>query len=615
MVRDQPISSTGSNRSRTWLRVLLVLGLFGLNPLLAADVTATLNPTSVPAGEGAQLTIQILNGEPTALTAPEVPGLILDGPGEGRQISIVNGVRTSVMTLSYAVGSMTAGEYNIPPFKVTVDGAIVETPALKLTVIPSAAQTPAGLGQGGGKVPGGTPQPRSAAEENYGFLTVEFVNKQRRHAWVGEIAPVLIKAWLPADSRATLNSPLQPAGSSFTLHNLRQHPRQEREENNGKRYLTVSWFGGLSATKAGSYPPDLSMKVTIQVPDSSGKSRSARDLFGRQIQPMAQKEVELRSKTSRDAYLEIRPLPLEGKPGDFGGAVGKFSFGRKNIPVQWKTGEPQQIGVEVTGEGNFNLLRQPTLKSGKAWKFYEGQSSFAAGDAASFSGTTTWHFSQVPRQSGTQQVSLNVSYFDPDEATYQTIATEPQTIEVTGPDLPPEPAVASSPASSNAAPPPPALAPQRTREGMASRLTPFAWRRSFRTLGGALSLAVAAGLLYQFLQSRWKDPQRLASAAAEKALRRAMQEAETQAARGDVPGFFAAARRALQVRLGTLWQQPAPAITLADVTGRLPAESPVISFFREADRQEFCRQDAMPREELPIWRNRLEDALRTAQSS
>ena len=392
----------------TGILAFLMLALFTLATLRAAEVTATLSSPSVPAGEGAQLSIKIINGEVTALTAPEVPGLILNGPNQGRQVSIVNGVRTSAMSLTYVVGSLAAGEYDIPPFRLTVDGAEVQTQAFKLSVTPSAAQAPAGLGTRGAASPPAAPNP-TAGEESLGFLTVEFVSQKRQHAWVGEIAPVLIKAWLPAESRVSLTTPLQPKGSSFTLHNLSPQPRQEMEEHNGKRYLVVSWFGGLSATKAGSYPPDLSMKINIQVPDPAGQGQRGRDFFGRLIQPMIQKEVELRSKTDESAYLEIRALPVEGRPESFSGAVGKFAFGRSNIPAQWKTGEPQQIATEVAGEGNFNLLLQPTLKADKDWKSYGGQSSFAPRDAASFSGTTTYRFSQVPRQAGSQQVGLNLS--------------------------------------------------------------------------------------------------------------------------------------------------------------------------------------------------------------
>ncbi len=585
----------------------------GTGRLTAAEVTATLSPDTVPAGEGAQLSIRITNGGVTAAAPPDVTGVIFNGPNQNRQISIVNGVRTSSMTLTWVVGSMTAGTYEIPPITLTVDGAPVQTQAFKLTVTPSANQAPPGLPQGG------TGTPKSAApaagEENFGFLTVEFAGKDRTHAWVGEIAPVRIKAWLPEDVRVSLNAPLQPTGSSFTLHNVSDRPQQDSEVLNGKRYTTVTWFGSLSFTKAGTYPPDLSMKINVQVPDPNSRRRSTGDPFFDQMlgRSMIQKEVLLRSKTDESAHLEIRALPTAGRPVDFEGAVGKFHFGRSQIPAQWTTGEPQRIACEVEGEGNFTLLAQPRLVSGKDWKSYGGQSKFAPKDAASFSGTTTFQFNQVPRQAGSQDVHLTFSYFDPDSASYQTASSPPQTVQVAGTDLPPEPeATAPAPAAGTAPPPPPSLAAQHTWQGFSSSLTPLAWRPGFRGFLTIILLTLAAGALTRFLRTRLGDPQRLAHAAQQKALRLAMAEASSYAARGDVPGFFGAARRALQHRLSPVWQRPASAITLTDVAQRLPADSPIVSIFHEADRQEFNPVPTLRAEELPAWRNRLEQALALA---
>ena len=478
----------------TWL-----LTLFSLTtPLTAAEVTATLQPESVPAGQGATLTIRIVNGDVTALNAPEVPGLIFQGPNQGRQVNMVNGVTTSSMTLTYAVGSMTAGDYTIPPFTVTVDGAGVQTQPLKLKVTASAAQTPAGLPPGSAAGQSSAAPAPTAGEENLGFLTVELAGKVRKHAWVGEIAPVRIKAWLPAEARVSLNSPLQPEGSSFTLHNLSSQPQQGMEDHQGQRYLVATWYGGLSATKAGDYPPDLSMKISVQVPDRSGQGRRSNDpIFDRFFARMIQKEVTLRSKTDDSTRIEIRALPAEGRPDGFEGAVGKFTFGRTNIPARWKTGEPQQITAEVGGEGNFKLLQQPVLKSGRDWKSYDGQSNFTPKDAASFSGTSVFRFSQVPRQSGSEQVRLTFSYFDPDAATYKTAETPPQAIEVTGTDLPPEPETAT-----------PAIAPSPAPTGPRAR--PSTHPRWFRHRSNTARLAPVLPSLPQSRRrggGRWIDRQ------------------------------------------------------------------------------------------------------------
>ena len=87
--------------------------------------------------------------------------------------------------------------------------------------------------------------------------------------YVGEIAPVRIRAWLPADARVQLRSGIQPEGKAFTLHNVSDQPQQTSEIKDGKRYHVVTWYGGISATKAGNYPASLSVDATVAVRDTS----------------------------------------------------------------------------------------------------------------------------------------------------------------------------------------------------------------------------------------------------------------------------------------------------------------------------------------------------------
>ena len=93
----------------------------------------------------------------------------------------------------------------------------------------------------------------------------------------------------------------------------------------------------------------------------------------------------------------------------------------------------------------------------------------------------------------------------------------------------------------------------------------------------------------------------------EKATRQALEAAGQCAAARDVTGWFAAARLAIQQRLGALWNQPAQAITLAEISARIPEDSPITRFFVEADRHEYSRQTTG--EILPQWRSLLDEAM------
>jgi hypothetical protein len=153
------------------------------------------------------------------------------------------------------------------------------------------------------------------------------------------------------------------------------------------------------------------------------------------------------------------------------------------------------------------------------------------------------------------------------------------------------------------------LAPAHTRDTLLQSLIPFAFRPAFRIVLGAAGVSVLAGLVLARFRAVRRNPQRLARAAEERAARAALHEADAFAAKGDVSGFFDAARRALQVRMAAQWGRPAHAITLADVAARIPADSPVVEIFREADRLAYSPATESSSASLTNWRARLQSAM------
>ena len=394
-----------------------------------------------------------------------------------------------------------------------------------------------------------------------------------------------------------LRSGVQPEGKAFTLHNVNDNPRQTREIKDGKRYTVVTWFGGISATKAGTYPASLSLNANVSVRDTSGRKqpRPRRrtggpfddpffdSIFDQMNAPMIQKDVTLKSE---DQEIEVRALPTEGRPADFTGAVGNFTIAESQIPTEWKTGEPQQIRSNIQGSGNFALMNAPGLTPAENWKTYPGKNDFTPGDVASFSGSKRFQFSAVPRKGGPQELALTFSFFDPEAGTYTTLTSPPSKVVVSGEDVP---------ADAPEAEPAPA-APEKPREHLIGQhlsaspvhtLVPLVSRPAFvRLLGTSAAFCVLGGLIAWF-RARRGNPARLAREAMEKSTRQALRSAAACAEDGNVPGFFDAARLALQQHLGAMWNQPAQAITLAEVVARVPEDSPVVRFFREADRQTY----------------------------
>lgn len=606
-----PISISGRFRS-----AVMVAAACLMVQAYAVEVEAQLDRDAVPAGNGALLTLRISGSRNAQPEIPEVPNLIVQPRGQSQNIQIINGTTTISVTYNYAVGSNTPGDYQIPAITVTIDGKKFATQPLKLKVLAAgAAQPPPGAAPApAGAPPAGAGEP-DAGGQRFGFLTISPVARDRSYVYVGEIAPVRIQAWIPADARAQLRSGIQPEGKAFTLHHVSDRPQQTQEIKDGKRYLVVTWYGGISATKAGKYPAALSVDATVAVRDTAARKPRRHmggpfddpffdDMFDDMNVPVIQKEVTLKSD---DQEIEVRPLPADGKPAGFTGAVGDFKFDSWDLPAQWRTGEPGQITARLGGTGNFALMNAPDLTPAASWKTYPSKGEFTPGDMASFAGSKSFQFSAVPRKGGAQDVALSFSFFNPMSGIYQTITSPVKHIEVAGADM-----VEDQPAAAPAVKEPAKkdddqLVGQHLTLSPPGTLVPLASRPAFRWLLVMAGVLCVLGKILAWLR-RWRgDPARVARQALERATREAMQAAARCVAAGDVAGFFAAARLAIQQRLGALWNQPAQAITLADIHTRIPDDSPVSRFFREADRHAYSHQGAGTI--LPEWRTLLDEAL------
>ena len=251
-------------------------------------------------------------------------------------------------------------------------------------------------------------------------------------------------------------------------------------------------------------------------------------------------------------------------------------------------------------------MKAPDLTPAEAWKTYSGKDEFTAGDVASFAGSKTFQFSAVPGKGGEQVVSLVFSYFDPAAEAYKTITSPSEKIQVSGKDI-----VDIGPISSPDANEPEkkvaSLVGQHLEMSPAASLVPLVSRPDFKIMLVVSAVFGLLGILFALLTKRREDPERVALAAMEKATREALEAAGKCAAAKDVTGWFASARLAIQQQLGALWNQPAQAITLAEITARISDDSPVARFFREADRYEYSRQSTG--DILPQWRSLLDEAM------
>ncbi|MFC7336414.1 BatD family protein [Haloferula chungangensis] len=578
------------------LRSLIALVMLALCTLQAAEVSAELSDNSVEAGQGVMLTIVVEGGSPENNPSfPKVKNLIINQRGKSNQMRIVNGKMSRSVSFTYVVGSMEAGEYEIPPATVKVDGEEYRTESFKLNVRPGANGAPAGMGE-----KEDTAETEAEAGD-FGYLTFQLATKERDHVYPGEIAPVRIRAFFPMETQVSLNSPPRPEGSAFTLHNLTEEPQQSTEVVNGKRYRVVTWFGGLSATKAGKYPASFGLEARVGIRDQSARRR--RSMLDDFFAPMIQKDVVL--STENPPELDVVELPKAGRPDDFTGAIGKFEFESVSLPGALEVGEPVRVQAVLKGQGNFSLLKEPHPLPAENWKVYDGTSEFSAGDVAAFAGSKRFQFNTVPLVPGEGQLSFGFSYFNPEKGEYQSAVSDPQTVSITG-ELAKPAEAAEVKEAEKVESEDPKLAPLRTDLGRVQSYVPIEDRGWFLPLLGG-SMVLTLGIFgYGAWARRAVDHEKLTRMANEAAIRDAMAAAERAIHGGDELAFFMAARDAIRIRVAERTGIRPEAVTSADLENLDDDE--LMEILKEADRIDYSgRSDAAG--ELREWKARLDRGL------
>src|SRR5690606_37385186 len=77
-------------------------------------------------------------------------------------------------------------------------------------------------------------------------------------------------------------------------------------------------------------------------------TRRVRDLFGRVREVAGKRELKLESEPAR---YEVEPLPKEGRPAGFSGAVGRFTIEAEAEATTVNAFDPIEVTITVRGEG------------------------------------------------------------------------------------------------------------------------------------------------------------------------------------------------------------------------------------------------------------------------
>ncbi len=367
------------------------------------QVSASLNRPTVQVGETVLLTITL---RAQGLHSPEIQDPQLEG------VEVLSTSDRSTFRFSPSVGAvrefsreytlraLQAGELTIPPIRVVVDGVLHETQPLKLVV--EAEGAPAAL-------PGGmTPRPE---EEVAVRLWVE-----PDTAFVGQQVTLTVAAFFDPLVRSRLQRQPEyrpPEVEGFWTADLPGSPRPERRVIGRREYFVQVYRRALFPLSPGE----------LRIPPAAVVYEVRRGLI------YAPETFQVESAPAR---VVVRPLPSEGAPSDFAGAVGRYDaeiwFDRSDL----RAGEAVNLFLEVTGSGNLSSLARPQLPEIPGVRIYEGgEDAEVQLRGVEFAGHKQFSWVLVPEHAGQYVIpGLQLSYFDPVSATYTVASTEPVSLLV-----------------------------------------------------------------------------------------------------------------------------------------------------------------------------------------
>ena len=589
--------------------------------LAAPPLSATLEPQQIALGDSAQLTITSSGSGLEALTLPTVPGLTFRVVGQSRRMEMINGATLSTSSVIVRVVPQVAGIFSIP--------GITAQPLL-LRVNPENSNS--------GSLPYGSSRANRRPPVVAGGTTVEGMrltadgaayvrmNLPKREVYVGESIPVDIEVGLRSGVVTSLNGLPTLTGSDFTLNNLSHQPERTEKLIDGQPFTLLTWHSMLAPVKPGSFTMAVETPVTVRVRTRPQRDATMDDLLG---DPFLQnffgatvpKDI---SVTSPSAELKVLPLPAEGRPKDFSGAVGSFKIADELSAPRAAVGDPLTLRLKITGSGNFDRVDSRMLEQLDRWKTYPPKSKFTAADAVGFKGEKTFEQPLIAAQPGEQTLPpVTFNYFDPATRRYEIARSTPLQVTIAAS---PGDNTAAAALTANGGPPPPSAPPadpalralradHPETASTARSLLPLYFEPAFLAVPSVLALLFAGG---------WVGRRRANSGARSVAVSRrrrlqatahVLRQISQAADAGQSAQFFAHARAALQQDLGVRWQMPPQDITAAEIDARLGADGDGLrQIFALADEANYAgRPEGAP--DYQRWMRLLRDQLNAQRPS
>jgi len=264
-------------------------------------------------------------------------------------ISIINGKTTQSATkryvMSYFLTCNRAGQIQIPPVTVTLDGKNYQTNPVQVNI----------------SEPGTTDR-----------LDLE-ITLSGQHCYVGQPVIMTVKFYISADiGDFQFNIPAftggdfyieepdisNPQAKEYNLGNgIIVRVSQNRTVHNGKDSILLSFSKVLIPKGSGEIailPASVSADVAV------GKARSQDRFFDGFFG--ARKKYKRFMVNSQPLKLTVLPLPKEDQPSGFYGLVGQYTISASATPTKVNVGDPITLTIKIGGAKYLKPVQWPAIE-------------------------------------------------------------------------------------------------------------------------------------------------------------------------------------------------------------------------------------------------------------
>ena len=393
---------------KTFFTICTSLWLALSSAATAFDIEMSIHPKTIALHDNATLTITIYGkSRPPRPRFPAIDGLEVRGTHQSSSISIQSGKSTSVTKFQYQMGATRTGDYVIGPYEYEIGKEKKTLPAVTLNVLETTQEA----------------QDQQEALKEFVFATIEASSSNVYRQQVFDLTLSLYYRDITLAGDIGL---VNMDEEGFSFEQFQELPTT-REQVDSRIYRVRRFRANARALTTGTFTLEPILRTQIVLPNNNRQRRFdpfMDGFFGRQRTKPHDVQTEA-------IEVVVAETPKAGQPDSFAGAIGKFSFKVNAEPRVLQAGDPITISYELSGVGNMNLARVPSIEESPDFKAYDCKLLQNDLNKQQTGGRKVFEQVVIPRNGDiTELPPLSFSFFNPDTATYETITRGPIPLEI-----------------------------------------------------------------------------------------------------------------------------------------------------------------------------------------